>query len=332
MRAYRIPFLLIASLVCATVRAQDPSLTARLTKAATVDALDTVESQPWHAIVEAEIFDAKGSNPTRGTIEVWQSGSNRRTLYTFGSATMTEMVNGSAIFRTADEAQFPRFAPFLLAKVLHTGPVMPQVKQTDPQLQEREVHGEKFDCITSKPPANAISFSGPAYCLDTQDHLRALLNSQQTVLLDVPEEFLGHAVSRRVSVTNANVPVGAATITKLEVYEPSANEFVPTGEMKPFIPRARISGGVIAAMRTGMVEPVYPEAARAHHVSGSVVLRAIIGADGHIKTVEVVSSANAEFNQAAIDAVRQWTYKPYMLNGKPTEVDTTITVNFALQQ
>ena len=332
MRAYRISILLTTSLACAALRAQNPALSARLMKAATVDALDTVESQPWHAIVEAEIFDAKGSNPTHGTIEVWQCGSNRRMLYTFGSATMSEIVNGSAIFRTADEAQLPRFAPFLLAKVLHTGPMMPQVKQTDPQLQEREVHGEKFDCITSKPPANAISFSGPAYCLDAQDHLRALLNSQQTVLLDAPEEFLGHAVSRRVSVTNSDVPVATATITKLEVYEPSANEFVPMGGMKSFIPRARISGGVIAAMRTGMVVPVYPEAARAHHVTGSVVLRAIIGADGRVKTVEVASSANAELNQAAVDAVRQWTYKPYILNGEPTEVDTTITVNFTLPQ
>lgn len=331
MKTYRISVLLIASFACATVRAQDPALTARLTKAATVDALDTVESKPWHAIVEADIFDAKGSNPTHGTIEVWQSGSNRRAIYTFGSTAMTEIVSGKAIFRTADEAQFPRFAPFLLAKVLHTGPVMPQVKQTDPQLQERRVNGEKLDCITSKAPVNAISFSGPVYCIDAQDHLRALLNSQQTVLLDVPEEFLGHAVSRRVSITNSDLPVAMATITKLEIYEPSANEFVPTEKMKPFIPRARISGGVIAAMRTGMVAPVYPEAARANHVSGSVVLRAIIGADGHVKNLEVVSTVSPDLNQAAIDAVKQWTYKPYLLNGDPVEVDTTITVNFALR-
>jgi TonB family protein len=92
----------------------------------------------------------------------------------------------------------------------------------------------------------------------------------------------------------------------------------------------RIAGGVIAGARTLFVQPVYPAAAKAAHMSGTVVMRAVITKDGSIGRLTVASSTNGMFDDAAIDAVRQWRYRPYLLNGEPTEVDTTITVNFAM--
>ena len=64
------------------------------------------------------------------------------------------------------------------------------------------------------------------------------------------------------------------------------------------------------------------------HVQGTVVLHAQIGIDGHIHALQVVSSPDTELAAAAMDAVRQWTYRPYMLAGAPVAVDTTINVNF----
>jgi outer membrane biosynthesis protein TonB len=60
------------------------------------------------------------------------------------------------------------------------------------------------------------------------------------------------------------------------------------------------------------------------------VLHAIIGKDGKIRSLKVVSGPD-ELAHSALDVVRQWTYKPYLLNGNPTEVETTITVNYSLQ-
>ena len=65
-------------------------------------------------------------------------------------------------------------------------------------------------------------------------------------------------------------------------------------------------------------------------MNGEVKLNAIIGKDGKMKSLQVASSSNQIFNTSAIDAVRQWTYKPYTLNGNPTEVETTITVNYSI--
>jgi hypothetical protein len=324
MIAKRLAGILIVSATCFAVRAQDPVLITRLTTAATVDALDTVDAKPWHAVVEAEIFDARGSSPIHGTIEIWQAGSDRRVLYTFGPTTMTEVVSGKTVYRTASDPQFPRFAPFLLAKVLRAGPAMFQVKQIEPQLRQRKVDGQKLDCITTKPPANAISFSAPDYCLDLQDHLRAVFNFQQTVLLDTPEEFLGHAISRRISITNSDVPTATAKITKLEIYEPSANQFTPTGDMSVFVPTVRISGGVAAGMIVKKVDPSIPAGVSA---KGSVNLHVLLGTDGHPKRVEVVSTPDPEVGAACVDAVKQWAYKPYLLNGDPVQVETTVLIN-----
>jgi protein TonB len=73
---------------------------------------------------------------------------------------------------------------------------------------------------------------------------------------------------------------------------------------------------------------VYPPIAKQAHVQGAVVLHAIIGKDGRIKNLQV-QSGNAMLTQAAIDAVQNWRYKPFILSGEPTEVETTVTVNFS---
>lgn len=75
------------------------------------------------------------------------------------------------------------------------------------------------------------------------------------------------------------------------------------------------------------VPPQYPAVARAAHVQGTVVLRAIIAEDGTVASLEAVSGPEL-LRGAAIDAVKQWVYRPYILNGQPRRVDTQIEVNF----
>jgi TonB family protein len=94
---------------------------------------------------------------------------------------------------------------------------------------------------------------------------------------------------------------------------------------------ARVSGGVMAGNILSKVTPVYPQAAKDAKVQGSVVLDAVIGTDGNIKSLRLVSGPE-ELTRSAWDAVSLWTYKPYLLNGVPTEVETTITVNYTLAQ
>ena len=77
------------------------------------------------------------------------------------------------------------------------------------------------------------------------------------------------------------------------------------------------------------VQPAYPQLAKLAHVQGVVVLAAVISREGTIEKLRVVNG-HPMLVQAAVDAVQQWRYKPYILNGDPVEVETQITVNFSL--
>jgi protein TonB len=78
------------------------------------------------------------------------------------------------------------------------------------------------------------------------------------------------------------------------------------------------------------VEPVYPQAAKQMGAQGIVSLSALIGKDGKVRDLKAVSG-HPLLVQAAEDAVKQWVYRPTLLNGEPVEVQTTIDVNFTLQ-
>jgi len=77
--------------------------------------------------------------------------------------------------------------------------------------------------------------------------------------------------------------------------------------------------------------PMYPPLAKQARIQGVVELNAVIGKDGTVGSLSVVKG-HPLLVQAAIDAVKQWRYKPTLLNGEPVEVQTTIDVNFTLSQ
>jgi protein TonB len=93
--------------------------------------------------------------------------------------------------------------------------------------------------------------------------------------------------------------------------------------------RVRVSQGVSQGLLVRKVNPNYPPLARQARISGTVILRAVISKDGSIENLTLVSG-HPMLAPAAIDAVKQWKYKPYLLNGEPVEVDTEVQVNFTL--
>jgi len=98
----------------------------------------------------------------------------------------------------------------------------------------------------------------------------------------------------------------------------------------PAVQRVRISQGVTKGLLIYRIDPTYPTVARQARIQGSVVLGAVIDKDGNIENLELVSG-HPMLAPAAINAVKLWRYKPFLLNGQAVEVETTITVNFQLQ-
>jgi periplasmic protein TonB len=93
--------------------------------------------------------------------------------------------------------------------------------------------------------------------------------------------------------------------------------------------RVRVSQGVLLGMIVSKVQPGYPRDAKKARINGPVVMQASIGTNGDVIDLRLVSG-HPLLAPAAMDAVKQWKYRPYKLNGTPIEVETTITFNFTL--
>ena len=93
--------------------------------------------------------------------------------------------------------------------------------------------------------------------------------------------------------------------------------------------RVRVSQGVTEGLLTRKVQPTYPPLAKTARIQGDVVLNAVISKNGTIENLRVMSG-HPMLVTSALDAVKQWKYRPYVLNGEPVEVETTITVKFTL--
>jgi len=110
----------------------------------------------------------------------------------------------------------------------------------------------------------------------------------------------------------------------------AASVSVPANPPAPKPIRMRLGGTVALANLVHRVSPVYPQSAKDEHIQGTVLLHAVIALDGTIQTLEYVSGP-AELMDSAMNAIKQWRYKPTLLNGQPVEVDTTIAVVYTLK-
>ena len=150
----------------------------------------------------------------------------------------------------------------------------------------------------------------PNKIVQTQEQASAAAPSVAGVVGGVPGGVAGGQVGGVIGGVLGGIP---AAVPKMEAPQ-----------------RVRVSQGVVQGLLVHQVEPEYPPVAKAAHIQGAVVLQALIGKDGAVKQVQVLSGPPMLASAAQI-AVKQWRYKPYILNGQPVEVDTTINVNFTME-
>jgi TonB family protein len=147
-------------------------------------------------------------------------------------------------------------------------------------------------------------------------------NTKPAFVIGVPRSATGQpAQSFNVDIADASGPNPRITVLSSPHIDPPQTE----AGNGPHVSAAMMAGNRF----TGEL-PVYPPAAKAAGIEGTVLLHAIIGKDGKIESLKLISGPD-ELTKSAWAAVLQWTYKPYLLNGEPVAVDTTITVNYSHQ-
>ncbi|HEX2919270.1 MAG TPA: TonB family protein [Edaphobacter sp.] len=199
---------------------------------------------------------------------------------------------------------YPEALPQRLANILLTAPSAPQpeVKPVPVELRGTAFHGrqEFTDLKLTAPtqiPTQIRKFDGP----------------------ERPAN-LGDTISMGGPGTNDGIPGGDIfRNTGARAVHPMVKQQSPT----------HISGGVAAGLLIQKTIPTYPPLGKAMRVEGTVVLQAIIAKSGKVINLRVASGPSI-LQQAALDAVSTWRYRPYLLNGEPVDVETTINVVFTL--
>jgi len=189
--------------------------------------------------------------------------------------------------------------------------------------------------ITPAPPYHGGSSSAP--------HASSHHQPTQTVATySVMSLHNPHILNRAPDVSSEAPSIGAGSGPGVSLgFGPAGGEDIPGGigprpipeppRPKAEMPRPRpMSEGVMEAALLTKVQPEYPSSARLMHISGTVRLQAIIGKDGRVRDVQVLSG-HPLLVQAALAAVREWRYRPTELNHEIVEVETEITVNFVLK-
>jgi len=96
-------------------------------------------------------------------------------------------------------------------------------------------------------------------------------------------------------------------------------------------PAIRVSSGVAEGLKTHDVAPIYPMTARQFRIQGDLLLRAVIDKNGDLVRICIIQALWAGLDESAVNAVRQWKYRPYIFNGEPVEVVTVIKVQYHIR-
>jgi TonB family protein len=170
------------------------------------------------------------------------------------------------------------------------------------------------------------------------EHLRILRSAslasdgtdQMSLLIIAPGASAGDVFAQRQQTMQAVEERLSRTLAD-EMSRQTAAPGAPAAAPSGAISRIKVGGNVQALRIVTKVAPVYPQLAKSARVEGVVHLAAIIGQDGTMQELHSLGGP-ALLIQAAMDAVKQWVYAPTLLNGEPVAVETTIDVNFTLNQ
>jgi len=288
---------------------------------------------PWHLKATFKILDQDGNPTDQGTYEeLWVSPTKFKRTFTSSAYTQTDYGTDKGVFRSGPRGEAPGFLLNARREFAAALPGQQFIEHESFNMKKTDSKGAKLSCIhMSIPDPNPT----PTYCLESdRPVLRVSVYSTESLQIVHNRilKFQGHFVPGELSFVVAGKPVFAAHVESIEVATPEDDAaFIPSPDAVLLPRRVNISGGVAAGLLKSNPPPLYPKIAMTAGASGTVVLKAVIDVNGTVKDLEAISGPPL-LQQAAINAVQTWKYRPYLLNGSPIEVQTTINVVFALNK
>lgn len=298
--------------------------------------------KPWHLKATYQIYDDKGSPTEQGTFEYWWvSPKVHRVSWSRPGATRTDWYTADgkqAYVETGERLSY--FEKGLQSNLFSP---LPSTETIDPSKfrlmrNDLKLGGTRFPCVSDVPlkgdePSDFRML--PTECFEpTLPALHFEFNSQGIVATNYDNlaKFQGKYLARTIQILGEYQKLFTAAVDTTNAIDPSDSALVPSKDAI-FKPDAlHGNGNAEVGSLIKKQPPVYPPMAKSRGLQGNVLIEATIGVDGKIKDSRVILSPSPLLSAPSLDAISQWEYKPYLLNGIPTEVDTLIAVVFSLHR
>ena len=300
--------------------------------------------KPWHLKATYQLYDEKGKPSEQGTYEYWWASPQvYRSTWTRAGTTHTDWhtEDGNHAYQATGE-RLKFFEYKLQAALLSPLPDAGDLDSAKIRLDREflKLGDIKLPCIMAIPlmpqqghlqivPLGLF----PTYCFDPQmpvlrfSYFFGNVTTEFNQIVKVQGKYL----AREIVLAEGERKILSATVdsmTGLSGADPALKP--PPNVASPDVKKVDLAEDVIRGSLLKKQIPVYPQDAKNAHVSGTVVLRAIIGVDGGVHDLHVISAPWPSLAASALWAVSRWEYKPYFLNGQPVEVETSVKVIYSL--
>jgi TonB family protein len=319
----------------AAVKVEMPSdPAALLALAAKKNGLQNV-SGPWHLKLTYEVLDEKGAAKTTGIFEEFRDSDARyKRSYSSPSFNQTDYATQDGVFRSGDP-NWPNEAEAEVQKSLFpffpSGENLAKLKFT---AKDHVDGGVTLRCVTGEMPSSARLPPTLVFCFGKEAPILRISLASSGLYEEVynrMSSFRGVYVPREILVTRLGKPFLRVRIDVLSDWlkDSAFKQDVPSAAIR-IHPRSpshctEAEGGTT----TRKVPPRYPVEAKSARVQGEVFLAATIGVDGKVAEVRPLAGPPMLID-SSIDAVRQWTYQPCMVDGQAYDVETVVRVVYSI--
>ncbi len=308
--------------------------------AAKTNGLTGDDVKPWHLKASYTVLDENGKTADQGSYEeFYVSHTKYKRSFTGTDYKYSEFGTEKGVMFSGDQNKQFASADELRSEFADPLPSPQSIEQSSYFSKQLEAGSHKFTCVSLKD-TNGNPY-GPNWCFDANTSILRVTTPFYEVrgIHNGIVRFQDRSIAGNLNFVQQDKPFLSAHLDSIEAIT-TVDEalFAPPADATPLkIPIVKISppekisiaGILMEGLLINRVQPDYPPIAMAARVQGTVVLRATIGKDGHITNLHVISGP-AMLQQAALDAVKQWVYKPYLFLGQPVEIQTTVNVIFKL--
>ena len=302
--------------------------------------------KPWHFKANYQLYDENGQPTQQGTYEYWwASPSVYQSTFTRPGLVRTDWHTPDGKHAYVSSGPALDYFEFELQRALLSP--LPEPKLIDPEharldLESVKAGSAKLPCVMVVPKMgqhdqmqNVPLGLFPTYCFDPNMPVLRLSYSFGTVAIEFDQiaKFQNHYLAKGIELFEGKRKLLTASIEQINGIAASDPALTPSPDaVQVSHQKVQIAAGIAVGMLIKKQAPVYPQDAKDARVSGTVVLQATIGHDGGIHELHIVQSPSPSLAASAMNAVSHWQYRPYLLNGEPVEVETTINVIYSLSQ